>query len=109
MANEIKIMKSLQSENIVKLIDQCQSTDNYYLIQEYCGGGDLQKYIRKSKRLTESKAKEILIQILNGFQELIKYGIMHRDLKPANILIHENKFKIADFGLSKSVPNLNLL
>lgn len=26
--------------------------------------------------------------------------IIHRDLKPANILIHENKYKLADFGFA---------
>ena len=26
---------------------------------------------------------------------------MHRDLKPDNILIHQDKYKIADFGFAK--------
>jgi len=30
---------------------------------------------------------------------------MHRDLKPENILVNENNFKLADFGLSKWIPN----
>lgn len=33
--------------------------------------------------------------ILRGFIELIKHGVIHRDLKPANILIGDNKFKLA--------------
>lgn len=33
--------------------------------------------------------------ILNGFLELKKFGVIHRDLKPANILIHKNIYKIA--------------
>ena len=31
---------------------------------------------------------EIMIQIVNGFKELVKSGVIHRDLKPANILNH---------------------
>ena len=27
-------------------------------------------------------------------------GYIHRDIKPENILIHENIFKIADFGFA---------
>jgi serine/threonine-protein kinase ULK2 len=48
---------------------------------------------------------EIMIQIVNGFKELIKIGVIHRDLKPANILNHEGIVKIADFGFAKYVDN----
>lgn len=30
-----------------------------------------------------------------------KFGIIHRDLKPANILVHQEVFKICDFGFAK--------
>ena len=42
-----------------------------------------------------------LIQILNGFGELAKNGVIHRDLKPENILIKDGILKITDFGLDK--------
>jgi serine/threonine protein kinase len=31
----------------------------------------------------------------------MKHNLIHRDLKPENILIHDNVFKIADFGFGK--------
>lgn len=46
-----------------------------------------------------------LIQILNGFGELVKNGIIHRDLKPENILIKDTSLKIADFGFAKNLEN----
>lgn len=51
-----------------------------------------------------------MVDILTGFQELIKHGVIHRDLKPANILIktdifNNEQFKLADFGFSKLVDN----
>jgi serine/threonine protein kinase len=30
-------------------------------------------------------------------------GLVHRDLKPANLLLHEGKWKIADFGIARFV------
>jgi serine/threonine protein kinase len=36
-----------------------------------------------------------MLDILNGFVELIKHDIIHGDLKPANILINADTFKLA--------------
>lgn len=42
----------------------------------------------------------IIRQILDGFKELIKGGFVHRDIKPENCLIHNNIYKMADFGFA---------
>lgn len=34
---------------------------------------------------------------------------MHRDLKPSNILLHEDVWKVADFGIAKFVADANSL
>lgn len=41
-----------------------------------------------------------MLQIINGFKELVKMGVIHRDLKPANILNHEGIVKIAGIQFS---------
>jgi calcium-dependent protein kinase len=46
-------------------------------------------------------ALNILKQIAKGFEEMNKFAIIHRDLKPANILVHQEVFKICDFGFAK--------
>jgi serine/threonine protein kinase len=40
---------------------------------------------------------------------LYNNGIVHRDIKPENILIHNGDFKIADFGLSKKVEDMEII
>lgn len=92
-------MKTLKDENIVNLIDVYFTKNNVYIIQEYCNGGDLRHYMKQSKGpVDEAKARKILNHIILGMKQLVKLGIIHRDLKPENILIHNNQFKIADFG-----------
>ena len=39
--------------------------------------------------------------------EIVKHNIVHRDLKPANILVHQNTFKICDFGFAKYLKELS--
>ena len=68
---------------------------------EYCKDGDLKKYLKSKKKLSDEEAYDILRQIIKGYQELAKNNTIHRDLKPANILINQGLFKICDFGFSK--------
>lgn len=67
----------------------------------FCNQGDFRSYITKKQKIKEKDAKKILVDILTGMQELVKNNLVHRDLKPENILIHDNVFKIADFGFGK--------
>jgi len=99
LKNEINLMKSLNHPNIVKLYDVIFDNKNLYLILEYCNGGDLSKYISKSKSKYDDK---YFHEILEGMKYLYDNHIMHRDIKPANFLIHNHSIKITDFGFAKS-------
>ncbi|CAD8120799.1 unnamed protein product [Paramecium sonneborni] len=105
LMNEIKIMRDLQGNNVVKLIDVLETANNYYIVQEFCDGGDLQHLLKKKKFLPQKEAMQLFIDVLLGMIELVKKGIIHRDLKPANILINKGIYKIADFGFSKALDN----
>jgi serine/threonine protein kinase len=50
-----------------------------------------------------------LIQILNGFGELVMNGVIHRDLKPDNILLCGGMLKIGDFGFAKNLNSTSSL
>jgi len=97
--------------NIMHLYDFLESSNNYYLVMQYCNNGDLEEYISKSgihsakedtKFLDEEKAVYYLKQIMNGFQCLHKHRVMHRDFKLANIFLHDETLIIGDFGFAKS-------
>lgn len=99
--NEMKVLKACQNVNIIKMYDVKRTTNNYYLILEYCNEGDLKQYLEKKGKLSEEEAVDILIQILNAFKTLVKKNILHRDLKLANVLKHNGIIKVADFGFCK--------
>ena len=79
--------------------------ENYYLITEYCSGGDLFD-VKKDVPLSEKQVAWIIYQILLALNHIYKMKIMHRDLKLENILVTKKeqdglfRIKIWDFGTS---------
>lgn len=106
---EVKLMKNLNHNNIVKLFDTIENEDYMYLILEYCEYGDLKKFLNK-RPLKEKKVRKFMKQIVSGLKYLNSFDIYHRDLKPQNILVDKNyNLKISDFGLAKSCESNTLL
>lgn len=55
-----------------------------------------------SKRLSESRAREVFVDLLNAVEYLHFQGIVHRDIKPENVLVKaDGTCKISDFGAAK--------
>ena len=111
--NEIELLKALDHPNIIKLFDCYQDKRYYYMVEEYCSGGDLFDYIQKEKFFTERKAGTIFNQLLSAVNHLHKKRIVHRDLKPENIVLIEEKdqdvfIKLIDFGTSITIKGKNL-
>ena len=111
--NEIELLKALDHPNIIKLFDCYQDKSYYYMVEEYCSGGDLFDYIQKEKFFTERKAGTIFNQLLSAVNHLHKKRIVHRDLKPENIVLIEAKnkdvfIKLIDFGTSITIKGKNL-
>ena len=111
--NEIEVLKALDHPNIIKLFDCYQDKRYYYMVEEYCSGGDLFDYIQKEKFFTEQKAGTIFNQLLSAVNHLHKKNIVHRDLKPENIVLIESGnnevfIKLIDFGTSITIKGKNL-
>jgi calcium-dependent protein kinase len=70
--NEIELLKTVDHPNIIKIFDCYYDKTFYYLIEEYCSGGDLFDYIQKEHFFTEKKAAIIFRQILSAINHLHK-------------------------------------
>ena len=105
--NEIKLMKSLSHDNILKLYDVIyKSKKEIFFVLEYCSGGDLSYYIESGITTYDNK---YFYEILDSLEYLFKNEILHRDIKPQNILISNNSIKISDFGFAKSFEKNELI
>ena len=52
-------------------------------------------------------AIKVIRDICAGYREILTCGYIHRDLKPANIFIHDNQYKIGDFGFVFQIQDQN--
>jgi serine/threonine protein kinase len=102
--NERKVMQSLNHPFIVKLYWAFQTNNTLNFIMDLCVGGELFYRLKNEKRLSESKTKFYLVELILAFEYLHSKNIVYRDLKPENILIDiDGHIKLADFGLSKEL------
>ena len=99
---ELAVMSKLKHPNILHLYEYLETSNNFYLVIDYCNNGDLLHHVTKNQYLGEEESIYFLMQIMNGFRELHKYKIMHRDFKLANIFLNDDKVVIGDFGFAKS-------
>ncbi|KAF0444662.1 kinase-like protein [Gigaspora margarita] len=75
---------------------------SYYLVMEYAEEGTLRNYL-KNHKLTWSKKIQLAVQIAEGMTYLHNKKIIHHNLHSDNILIHNERIKIADFCVFKSL------
>jgi len=111
LGKEIRILKELHHDHIVKLLDCIETPTHVYLVIEYCNGGDLADYLQDKGTLSEDTIRLFLLQLISAMRMLNSKGIIHRDLKPQNILLsykgakcpppNEINFKISDFGFAR--------
>ena len=99
---EAEISGNLHDPNIVTVFDSGVENGAPYLIQEYLGGEDLDRVIRRSDDLPRHERLECLMQVAKGLRYAHHKGVLHRDVKPGNVRIFEGgKAKLMDFGIAK--------
>ena len=102
--NEIKILKSLDHPNILKITDFYETNTEYNIITEFCKEGELYKEIKSKSPFSEGLSAYYIREILKAVCYCHSNNIIHRDLKPENIMIFKkrnngcNIIKIIDFG-----------
>jgi serine/threonine protein kinase len=73
-------------------------------------GGNLLNAINKMNKIPENLSKIIFKQLITTLQYIHSNNIVHRDIKPDNILLDlDNTIKLCDFGVSKIIPQGQLI
>lgn len=105
--NEVAVLRSIDHPNVLKLHEFFQDDRSYYLITEFCEGGELFDRIIDEGSFSEGQAAEYIRQVLSLVAYCHERGIVHRDLKPENFLLdskaRDANLKVIDFGTAKVI------
>jgi len=98
LCNEIRLLASCKSSNILHYIESFLYNEDIYVVTEYCDAGTLERLLKVD--LSEKVIGYILEKVLNGLCHLHSRQRVHRDIKSANIFVDSSgAVKIGDLGL----------
>eukprot|EP01026_Neomeris_dumetosa_P026671 TRINITY_DN2174_c0_g1_i1.p1 TRINITY_DN2174_c0_g1~~TRINITY_DN2174_c0_g1_i1.p1 ORF type:complete len:442 (+),score=47.93 TRINITY_DN2174_c0_g1_i1:314-1639(+) len=105
---EIMFLQELNGhENIITLLNvlKAENDKDIYLVFEYMDT-DLHAVIR-AQILQDIHKQYIMYQLFKALKYMHSAQLLHRDIKPSNLLLNsECSVKLADFGLARSVVQL---
>ncbi|XP_011163522.1 maternal embryonic leucine zipper kinase isoform X2 [Solenopsis invicta] len=97
---EVEALKTLLHQHICRLYQVIETDSHYFMVMEYCSGGELFDHIVEKNRLSEFESRKFFCQIVSAVAYMHNLGYAHRDLKPENVLLDKDEnLKLIDFGL----------
>ena len=113
---EAHLAANLIHTNIVQIYHLGTTKDQYFMVQEFVNGINLQEFLLRHQMLRTHVPLDIAVFIVSRICRGLAYAhakrdsqnrlldIVHRDISPRNILIaHEGDVKLTDFGIAKAL------
>eukprot|EP00026_Physarum_polycephalum_P000940 Phypoly_transcript_00941.p1 GENE.Phypoly_transcript_00941~~Phypoly_transcript_00941.p1 ORF type:complete len:920 (+),score=130.35 Phypoly_transcript_00941:137-2896(+) len=103
LRSEINILRKLNHENIILMLDSFETKTEFCVVMEYAQG-ELFEILEDDRKLPEKEVQKIAKHLVNALHYLHSNRIIHRDMKPQNILIGANGvIKLCDFGFARAM------
>ena len=104
--NEIKYAQNFNNDDIIKLHNVLKTKNNFYIIYEYCNGGDLSTIVdnyqlKYGQPFSEEIVQHLMRQVINGLKYIHDKNLIHGDIKLNSILVH--------FDTEKDKKELNMM
>ena len=94
LKNEIEILKNIDHPNIMKIYEFFEDDNNIYLINEFCGGGDVASMHDQYGEFPEFLLKFVMSQVFLAISFLHSNKVVHGDIKRENIaFVYDGKYK----------------
>lgn len=105
-ATEAEILHQLGNHSqIPHLFAYFEENQEFYLVQEYIEGCDLDRELERGGIKSEEEVILLLKEILNILEFVHQYRVIHRDLNPYNLIRRhqDGKLVLIDFGAVKQI------
>jgi len=105
---EVKVMKHLSHQNVVKFLGILFKEDKRLsIVSEFVERGTLSSVLQNQEmKLSWTTRLKMTSDISSGMSYLHSMSIVHRDLNTSNCFVKENgTVVVADFGLARVIPN----
>ncbi len=93
LQKRVEALKSINFNYVVELKEFNEDESYYYIVLEYCDGGDLMSLQARQpeKVFPLETAVEYLSQVILGVLSFHQSGFLHRNISPQSILIKNTK------------------
>lgn len=108
---EGRILATLKSDSIVRVLDYFEENETSYIVLEYLEGVTLKDYVEEYGPISADQLFSVILPILSGLSLLHKQGLIHRDIAPDNLMVLGADFsggssqtlqlKLFDFGTAR--------
>jgi hypothetical protein len=95
------LLEHASSKHLLVPFDVGRAADDLFIVMPLATTS-LRQAI-KEDNLNMDERYEAIKQIAAGLVELAELSILHRDLKPGNVLLVDESWKLADFGISRNL------
>jgi p70 ribosomal S6 kinase len=99
---ERDVLLKVKHPFVVKLRYSFQTAGRWYLVMDFCRGGQLLTHMRNDTVFTEDRTRFYAAELVLALDCLHSVGIVHRDLKPENVLLDAaGHVLLTDFGFAR--------
>jgi eukaryotic-like serine/threonine-protein kinase len=93
------IGRRVESQYVVKIIDNERPRSCLYTLMEYVPGITLSQWIKENPRPNIHEVISLIDMVARGLRAFHRKDVLHQDIKPDNIMLDKNGvIKIIDFG-----------
>ncbi|MFN8549848.1 MAG: serine/threonine-protein kinase [Candidatus Obscuribacterales bacterium] len=101
---ESRLLQSLNSEGIVKLLDHFVEDHRAYLVLEHIDGSSLRDSVQNHGPINFEQAHDLAIQMCDILRTLHANGVIHRDFTPDNLILNsKGQLKLIDFNVAQQL------
>src|SRR5579864_6000186 len=101
---ELILARQINHRNVIRIFDLGQADGTKFITMEYIEGEDLQRVLKRKKKVEPAEAANIMAQVCCALEAAHAEGVVHRDLKPQNIMLDKHgRAYVMDFGIARSI------